>query len=60
MYKVEIHKPTNSPVCSVYSPSPLFRTRPLFSHAQAFGQKHRLITKVAACQDCQYHRAGYI
>lgn len=31
MYKVEIHKPTNSPVCSVYSPSPPFRTRPLYS-----------------------------
>lgn len=60
MYKVEIHKPTNSPIRSVYSPSPLFGTRPLiFPHAQASGQKLRLI-KVAACQDCQDHRAEYI
>lgn len=61
MYKVEIHKPTNNPICSVYSPSPLFGTRPLISppHAQAFGQKLRL-RKVAACQDCQYYRAEYI
>lgn len=60
MYKVEIHKPTNSPLCSVFSPSPLFGTRPLsFPHAQAFGQKLRLI-KVAACQECQDHGAEYI
>lgn len=31
MYKVEIHKPTNNPICSVYSPSPLFGTHPLIS-----------------------------